>query len=289
MKAVILAGGLGTRISEETHLKPKPMIEIGGKPILWHIMKIYSNYGINDFVICCGYKGFVIKEYFANYLLHTSDVTFDMRSQSTEVHENTSEPWRVTLVDTGEETMTGGRLKRVAKYLNDEAFCLTYGDGVADVNIDKLIKFHKQSKGLITVTAVQPPGRFGSLNIDTAGGVTDFEEKPVGDGKWINGGFFVVEPEFLNYLDSDSTPLEGAPLQRAAEAKKLKAYKHSGFWQAMDTLRDNTQLNKMWQDGSAPWRVWSSGSSAKIGTAESCSRPIQDIPSVKTAAMTFQP
>jgi glucose-1-phosphate cytidylyltransferase len=289
MKAVILAGGLGTRISEETHLKPKPMIEIGGKPILWHIMKIYSFYGINDFVVCCGYKGFVIKEFFANYLLHTSDVTFDMRTQSSEVHENTSEPWRVTLVDTGDETMTGGRLKRVEKYLSNETFCLTYGDGVADINIDKLIKFHKQSKGLITVTAVQPPGRFGSLNIDTAGGVTDFEEKPVGDGKWINGGFFVVEPEFLKYLDCDSTPLEGPPLQRAAEEKNLKAYKHSGFWQAMDTLRDNTQLNKMWQDGSAPWRIWSSGSSSKISTDKSCSKPIEHIQSMQTTTLTFQP
>ncbi|MBA4027065.1 MAG: glucose-1-phosphate cytidylyltransferase [Cyanobacteria bacterium DS3.002] len=289
MKAVILAGGLGTRISEETHRKPKPMIEIGGKPILRHIMKIYSDCGINDFVICCGYKGFVTKEYFANYLLHTSYITFDMRSQSTEVHENTSEPWRVTLVDTGEETMTGGRLKRVAKYLNDEAFCLTYGDGVADVKIDELIRFHKQSKGLITVTAVQPPGRFGSLSIDMAGRVTDFEEKPVGDGKWINGSFFVIKPEFLEYLDSDSTPLEGTSLLRAAEAKSLRIYKHSRFWQAMDTLRDNTQLNKMWHDGSAPWRVWTAGSSSKISTGKSWAEPFEEIPSVRTTTLTFQP
>jgi glucose-1-phosphate cytidylyltransferase len=288
MEAVILAGGLGTRISEETHLKPKPMIEIGGKPILWHIMKIYSHYGINDFVICCGYKGFVIKEYFANYLLHTSDVTFDMRTQSTEVHENTSEPWRVTLIDTGEETMTGGRLKRVEKYLNGETFCLTYGDGVADVNIGELIKFHRQSKGLITVTAVQPPGRFGSLNIDTMGGVANFEEKPVGDGKWINGGFFVVEPGFFKFLESDRTSMEGSPLQRAAEEKSLKAYKHLGFWQAMDTLRDNTQLNKMWQDGSAPWRIWGSREGSGLTEGGCFSQP-ENITSGQTAALTFQP
>lgn len=289
MKAVILAGGLGTRISEETHLKPKPMIEIGGKPILWHIMKIYSFYGINDFVICCGYKGFVIKEYFANYLLHTSDVTFDMTTQSTEIHENTSEPWRVTLIDTGEETMTGGRLKRVEKYLNNETFCLTYGDGVADINIGQLLNFHHQSKGLITVTAVQPPGRFGSLNIDSNGDVANFEEKPVGDGKWINGGFFVVEPGFLKYLNNDSTPLEGTPLQLAAEAKSLKAYKHSGFWQAMDTLRDNTQLNKMWLDGSAPWRVWSSTDTPKISTPVNSSELIGDIALAHADKISFQP
>jgi glucose-1-phosphate cytidylyltransferase len=256
MKAVILAGGLGTRISEETHLKPKPMIEIGGMPILWHIMKIYSHHGINDFVICCGYKGYIIKEYFANYFLHTSDVTFDMRNNSMQVHQQNAEPWRVTLIDTGEETMTGGRLRRIAPYVKDEeAFCFTYGDGVSDVNIAELIAFHKAQKVKATLTATLPPGRFGALDMH-GDKVRTFKEKPKGDGGMINGGFFVLSPAVLDLLDGDDCIWERAPLEALAERGELAAYQHHGFWQAMDTLRDKTQLEELWQSGQAPWRVW---------------------------------
>ncbi len=255
MKAVILAGGLGTRISEETHLKPKPMIEIGGKPILWHIMKSYSSYGINDFIICLGYKGYLIKEYFANYYLHTSDVTFDMRDNSMKVHQNESEPWRVTLVDTGEFTQTGGRLKRIAPYLDDEDFCFTYGDGVTDANLEKLIDFHRKKGTLATVTAVQPPGRFGSLNLN-GDKIDTFEEKPHGDGAWVNGGYFVLSPKVLDYINEDSTIWEQEPLQRLAEGGELTAFLHDGFWQPMDTLRDRTYLEKLWTNDKAFWKVW---------------------------------
>jgi len=256
MKAVILAGGLGTRISEETHLKPKPMIEIGGKPILWHIMKIYSHYGVTDFVICCGYKGYLIKEYFANYFLHMSDVTFDMRNNSMQVLQQSAEPWRVTLIDTGEETMTGGRLRRVAPYLKDEeAFCFTYGDGVSDVNIAELIAFHKAQKVKATLTATLPPGRFGALDMQ-GDKVRTFKEKPKGDGGMINGGFFVLSPAVLDLLDGDDCIWERAPLEALAERGELAAYQHHGFWQAMDTLRDKTHLEELWQSGQAPWRVW---------------------------------
>lgn len=256
MKAVILAGGLGTRISEETHLKPKPMIEIGGKPILWHIMKLYSAHGINDFVVCCGYKGYVIKEYFANYFLHMSDVTFDMVNNEMQVHQRKAEPWRVTLVDTGEETLTGGRLKRVADYVKDEeAFCFTYGDGVADVNVSSLIDFHKTHGKLATVTAVQPPGRYGALNMQDSL-VKGFIEKPKGDGGWINGGFFVLSPECLKYIHGDQSSWEGEPLAKLALDDQLKAFEHAGFWQPMDTLREKNQLEDLWQTGNAPWKVW---------------------------------
>ena len=255
MKAVILAGGLGTRISEETSLKPKPMVEIGNKPILWHIMKIYSSYGINDFVICCGYKGYVIKEFFANYFLHTSDVTFNMKNNKMEVHSKRAEPWKVSLVDTGESTMTGGRLKRVSNYLNDETFCFTYGDGLADINIKKLIDFHKQSKTKATLTAVQPPGRFGSLEFER-GKVFSFQEKPKGDNSWINGGFFVLDPEVLDYIDNDSCIWEQNPLKNLAKDGHLAAYHHEGFWQPMDTLRDKNMLERLWASGSAPWKCW---------------------------------
>jgi len=256
MKAVILAGGLGTRISEETSVRPKPMVEIGGKPVLWHIMKTYSAHGIHDFVICCGYKGYVIKEYFANYFLHMSDVTFDMEHNRMEVHQRNSEPWRVTLVDTGEDTMTGGRLKRVANYLKDEGeFCLTYGDGVADVNITELVAFHRQSGKKATVTAVQPAGRFGALDIENSA-VRGFIEKPQGDGGWINGGFFVLSPEVIQYIENDSTLWERAPLERLAREGQLNAYLHSGFWQPMDTLRDKTFLEELWASGKAPWKIW---------------------------------
>ncbi|MFZ2162796.1 MAG: glucose-1-phosphate cytidylyltransferase [Sideroxyarcus sp.] len=256
MIAVILAGGLGTRISEETHLKPKPMIEIGGRPILWHIMKIYSAHGVNDFIICCGYKGYVIKEYFANYFLHMSDVTFDMTSNQMEVHHKKAEPWRVTLVDTGDETLTGGRLKRVANYLKDEqAFCLTYGDGVADVDITAQLAFHKQHGKHATVTAVQPPGRYGALNMDGKS-VRGFIEKPQGDGGWINGGFFVLSPKCIDLIANDSTSWEGEPLSKLASQGELMAYEHNGFWQPMDTLRDKNQLEDLWQSGKAPWKVW---------------------------------
>jgi glucose-1-phosphate cytidylyltransferase len=257
MKAVILAGGLGTRISEETYLKPKPMIEIGGKPILWHIMKIYSHYGINDFVICCGYKGYVIKEYFANYFLHMSDVTFDMAMNRMEVHQQNAEPWKVTLVDTGEETMTGGRLKRVAPYLHGEdAFCFTYGDGVSDVNIAELIAFHKSQKVKATLTATFPPGRFGALDFD-GHKILSFKEKPKGDGGMINGGFFVLSPSVLSLLNDDSTVWEQQPLETLAKQNQMAAFSHSGFWQPMDTLRDKNYLEELWSSGKAPWKNWS--------------------------------
>lgn len=257
MKAVILAGGLGTRISEETHLKPKPMIEIGGKPILWHIMKIFSHHGINDFIICCGYKGYLIKEYFANYFLHMSDVTFDMSNNSMQVHQQSAEPWRVTLVDTGENTMTGGRLKRVAPYLKDEeAFCFTYGDGVSDVDITQVIAFHRAQNVQATLTAAYPPGRFGALDMDGAK-VLSFVEKPKGDGGMINGGFFVLSPAVIHLLRGDSCVWERAPLETLAAQNQLAAYQHHGFWQPMDTLRDKTHLEELWQSGNAPWKVWS--------------------------------
>lgn len=256
MKAVILAGGLGTRISEETYLKPKPMIEIGGKPILWHIMKIYSSHGINNFIICCGYKGYVIKEYFANYFLHMSDVTFDMALNKMDVHYRNAEPWRVTLIDTGDETMTGGRLKRTKEFVKDEdAFCFTYGDGVADIDISTLIKFHKQHGKQATVTAVQPPGRYGALNTEGEK-VVSFIEKPKGDGGKINGGFFVLSPECLEYIDGDATPWESDPLVRLASNGELIAFEHKGFWQPMDTLRDKNQLEELWLSGNAPWKSW---------------------------------
>ncbi len=257
MKAVILAGGLGTRISEETDLKPKPMIEIGGKPILWHIMKIYSSYGVNDFIICCGYKGYVIKEYFANYFLHTSDVTFDMNKNEMQVHHRYAEPWKVTLIDTGEDTMTGGRLKRVAKYLNGESeFCFTYGDGVSDVNISELIAFHRSHGELSTLTAVSPPGRFGALNIHLDHSVSAFVEKPKGDGGLINGGFFVLSPKVIDLIEGDQTIWEGRPLQSLAERGQLKAFHHDGFWRPMDTLRDKMLLEELWVEGRAPWKKW---------------------------------
>jgi len=256
MKAVILAGGLGTRLSEETQLKPKPMAEIGGKPILWHILKIYSSHGINDFVICLGYRGYVIKEYFANYFLHSSNVTFDMANNKMEVHQNNAEPWRVTLVDTGEKTMTGGRLKRVRHYLDNEDFCFTYGDGVADVNVRELVQFHKQHKKLATVTAVQPPGRYGALDIQDGKSVQGFLEKPQGDGGWINGGFFVLSPQVLDLIADDTISWEQEPMQRLARDGKLNAYYHKGFWQPMDTLREKTYLDELWVAGKAPWKTW---------------------------------
>jgi glucose-1-phosphate cytidylyltransferase len=255
MKAVILAGGLGTRISEETHLKPKPMVEIGGKPILWHVMKIYSAHGINDFVICAGYKGYVIKEYFANYFLHMSDVTFDMNHNRMEVHHRRSEPWRVTIADTGDATMTGGRLRRVREYLGDETFCFTYGDGVGDVNITDLVAFHKREGRLATLTGVQPPGRYGALGIEDSR-VTSFQEKPVGDGGWINGGFFVLEPKVVEYIEDDSTIWERKPMERLAHEGQMGVYKHTGYWQPMDTLREKQQLEEYWASGKAPWKVW---------------------------------
>ncbi len=255
MKAVILAGGLGTRISEETHLKPKPMVEIGGKPILWHVMKIYSAHGINDFVICAGYKGYVIKEYFANYFLHMSDVTFDMSNNRMEVHHRRSEPWRVTIADTGEATMTGGRLKRVREYLGDETFCFTYGDGVGDVNITESIAFHRKEARLATLTGVQPPGRYGALGIED-NRVTNFQEKPVGDGGWINGGFFVLEPTVIDYVEGDATIWERTPMERLAAEGQMSVYKHHGFWQPMDTLREKTHLEDLWASGKAPWKKW---------------------------------
>ena len=257
MKAVILAGGLGTRISEETHLKPKPMIEIGGKPILWHIFKIFSFYGINEFIVCCGYKGYVIKEYFDNYFLHMSDVTFDMENNSVSVHHKKVEPWKVTLVDTGEFTQTGGRLKRVEKYLNDESFCFTYGDGVSNIDIGKLITQHKSLKRLATVTAVQPPGRYGAFQFGEDYSVAGFKEKPKGDGGWINGGFFVLEPDVINYIDSDETIWEQEPMMNLAKNKELTYYKHLDFWHPMDTLRDYRYLQKLWEEDKAPWRNWS--------------------------------
>jgi glucose-1-phosphate cytidylyltransferase len=257
MKLVVLAGGLGTRISEETILRPKPMIEIGGKPILWHILKLYSHYGINDFIICCGYKGYMIKEYFANYFLHTSDVTFDLSKNSIEVHHQTAEPWRVTLIDTGENTMTGGRLKRVAQYLDkEESFCFTYGDGLGDINIADLISYHISHGLSATLTAAYLPGRFGSLEMNADNSVAEFTEKPKGDGGMINGGFFVLSPDVISLIDGDETIWEGAPLKGLAKSGQLKAYKHEGFWQPMDTLRDKNHLEELWQSGSAPWKVW---------------------------------
>jgi glucose-1-phosphate cytidylyltransferase len=257
MKVVILAGGFGTRLSEETGVKPKPMVEIGDRPILWHIMKIYSAYGIDDFIICLGYKGHLIKEYFASYSLHKSDVTLDLRTNKMEVHKNGTESWKVTLVDTGEKTMTGGRLKRVRSYIGSETFCLTYGDGVSDVNIRELIKFHKEQKALVTLTAVQPPGRFGafSLGYDQRL-ISTFKEKPQGDGAWINGGFFVLEPEAIEFVADDSTVWEREPMEKLAREGKLAAYKHNGFWQSMDSLRDKMVLEQLWQNGHPPWKVW---------------------------------
>ncbi|WP_373989526.1 glucose-1-phosphate cytidylyltransferase [Duganella sp. BuS-21] len=256
MKAVILAGGLGTRLSEETTVKPKPMIEVGGKPVLWHILKSYSAHGINDFVICCGYRGYVIKEFFANYFLHTSDVTFDLQKNSMEVHERFAEPWKVTLVDTGADTLTGGRLKRVRRYVeNDEAFCFTYGDGVSDLNIAASIAFHKAHGKLATMTAVQPPGRFGA--IDIAGqSITSFKEKPQGDGAWVNGGYFVLSPKVIDYIADDSTTWEKEPMERLAAEGQIDAYRHDGFWQPMDTLRDKMHLEDLWHSGKAPWKAW---------------------------------
>lgn len=258
MKAVILAGGLGTRLSEETSLKPKPMVEIGGMPILWHIMKIYSSHGINDFVVCAGYKGYVIKEYFANYFLHMSDFTFDMSENEMIVHRKKAEPWRVTIVDTGEATMTGGRLARVAEFIeDDEPFCFTYGDGVGDVDITELVKFHKSKGQEATLTAVQPPGRYGALALSATDEVERFQEKPEGDGAWINGGFFVLEPSVLRRIkDGDSTIWEGGPLEGLAADGQLSAYKHRGFWRPMDTLRDKIKLEEMWESGKAPWKTW---------------------------------
>lgn len=255
MKAVILAGGLGTRISEESHLRPKPMIEVGGKPVLWHIMKTYSHYGINDFIICCGYKGYVIKEYFANYFLHMSDVTLDMSRNSMEVHQRYVEPWRVTLVNTGEETLTGGRLRRIREHLGNEPFCFTYGDGLSDVDIGELIRFHRNHGRLATVTAIQPPGRYGALDID-GDAVANFKEKPVGDGAWINGGYFVLNPAVIDNIDGDQSSWEGEPLMRLAREGQLMSYRHTGFWQAMDTLRDKIQLEELWSAGNPPWKVW---------------------------------
>jgi glucose-1-phosphate cytidylyltransferase len=255
LKTVILAGGLGTRISEETYLKPKPMIEIGGKPILWHILKMYSSFGINEFIICCGYKGYIIKEYFANYFLHNSDVTFDMIHNEMIVHEKFAEPWKVTLVDTGENTMTGGRLKRVKEYLGNESFCFTYGDGVSDINIKEEIDFHHKHGKLATIAAVQPPGRYGSLQIENSL-VKQFIEKPKGDGGFINGGFFILKPEVLSYIENDSISWEDQPLQNLANEGNLMAYIHQGFWQPMDTLRDKKQLEELWTSGKAPWKMW---------------------------------
>jgi glucose-1-phosphate cytidylyltransferase len=256
MKAILLAGGLGTRISEETHLKPKPMIEIGGKPILWHIMKIYSAHGIDEFVICCGYKGYVIKEYFANYFLHMSDVTFDLKNNAMEVNHKHAEPWRVSLVDTGETTLTGGRLKRVASYVaEEEAFCFTYGDGVADIDITAQIQFHRAHGKAATVAAVQPPGRYGALQISDRR-VERFIEKPLGDGGAINGGFFVLSPSVLEEITGDTSSWEGEPLEALARRHQLMAFQHSGFWQAMDTLRDKNHLEELWRSGKAPWKVW---------------------------------
>ncbi len=257
MKAVILAGGLGTRLSEETDLKPKPMVEIGQKPILWHIMKIYSAHGVNDFVICCGYKGYIIKEYFANYFLHMSDVTFCMEDNSMKVHQNNSEPWTVTLVDTGEETLTGGRLKRVRDYIKDEdAFCFTYGDGVSNVDITRLLEFHQSHGKQATLTAARPPGRYGALKITNDDFVEYFQEKPDGDGSWINGGFFVLDPQVIDRIPNDLTSWEGSPLSGLAADGELVAFKHEGFWQPMDTLREKSLLNDLWESSKAPWKVW---------------------------------
>ena len=257
MKAVILAGGLGTRLSEATHLIPKPMVEIGGKPILWHIMKTYSHYGIKEFIVCCGYKGYVIKEWFANYFLHTSDVTFDLKNNSMTVHNCNAEDWKVTLVDTGLETMTGGRIKRIQKYVGNETFLLTYGDGVTDLNIADTIKYHQETEKILTVTAYKPQGKFGALNLDEVGNVTSFTEKPAGDGSWINAGYFVCEPKVFDYItEGDSTIFEKAPLENIAKDGGMNSFKHEGFWKPMDILIDNKELNEMWDSGKAPWKVW---------------------------------
>ena len=255
MKTVILAGGLGTRLSEETVIRPKPMVELGGRPILWHIMKLYSHHGINDFVICLGYKGYTIKEYFANYFLHMSDVTINLRNNEVKVHQNSSEPWTVTLVDTGDDTATGGRLRRVRQHVEGETFCFTYGDGVSDVDITSLLAFHRTQKTHATLTAVQPPGRFGAIDIDRDR-IRTFTEKPAGDGNWINGGFFVLEPQVFDYLGGDDTMWESEPLEMLARAGQLSAFKHSGFWHAMDTMRDKTFLEGLWDAGKAPWKTW---------------------------------
>lgn len=255
MKAVILAGGLGTRLAEETNIKPKPMVEIGFKPILWHILKMYSSHGINDFVICLGYKGYIIKEYFANYFLHSSDVTFDVAKNEMKVHEKHAEPWKVTLIDTGDNTMIGGRIKRIIDYVDGEDFCLTYGDGVSDVNIKELIAFHKKEGRLATVTGVQPPGRFGAIDFD-GNRVTGFKEKPQGDGGWINGGFFVLSPKVVEYIEGDSTVWEDEPMEDIAADGELSIYKHDGFWHPMDTLRDKRYLESLWAAKKAPWKIW---------------------------------
>jgi glucose-1-phosphate cytidylyltransferase len=257
MKAVILAGGLGTRLSEETGIKSKPMVEIGGQPILWHIMKIYSSHGINDFVICCGYKGYVIKEYFANYFLHTSNVTFDLRYNQMTVHSGKTEPWKVTLVDTGDSSMTGGRLRRVKEYLGTETFCFTYGDGVSDVDVSALVRFHKQQGLLATLTAVQPPGRFGAITLgDEQSTIASFQEKPAGDGTWVNGGFFVLEPDVIEFIEGDSTVWEQGPMNKLASLGQLGAHKHFGFWRPMDTLSDKQYLENLWNTNQAPWKIW---------------------------------
>ena len=257
MKAVILAGGFGTRLSEETGVRPKPMVEIGDRPILWHIMKIYSAHSINDFIICLGYKGHIIKEYFSNYALHRSDITFDLRNNNMHIHQNDTEPWGVTLVDTGDNSMTGGRLKRVARFIGDETFCMTYGDGVSDLNITELIDFHKQQKTLATLTAVKPPGRFGAFNLGSGQNkIQSFEEKPQGDGAWINGGFFVLEPGVMNYVDNDLSVWEKEPMEKLAHDGLLSAYRHHGFWQNMDTLRDKMYLEKLWRSSAPPWKIW---------------------------------
>lgn len=254
-KAVILAGGLGTRLGEETQTMPKPMVSIGNSPILWHIMKLYSTYGINEFIICLGYKGYAIKEYFANYFLHRADVTFDIATNSLEVHSGRAEPWKVTLIETGADTMTGGRLKRVREHIGNNTFCLTYGDGVADINIGKLIDFHQQQGRKATVTAVRPPGRFGALEVE-GDSVHNFREKPLGDGAWINGGFFVLDPSVLDLVEGDSTVWEQAPMEALAHTGQLAAYRHEGFWQPMDTLRDRNYLQSLWESGKAPWKIW---------------------------------
>ena len=255
MKTVILSGGFGTRLGEETSIKPKPMVEIGGKPILWHIMKLYSNYGINEFVICLGYKGYIIKEYFANYFLHNSDVTIETQNNSLQIHNSTSEPWKISLIDTGINTMTGGRIKKIKNFI-DDTFFLTYGDGLSDVNLSELLKFHKKNDSIATLTAVQPPGRFGILKINDTK-VTSFFEKPAGDGSWINGGFFVLEPEIFDYIDGDNTVWEKEPLEKLANEKKLTAFKHTGFWHPLDTMRDKKILDNLWDSGNAPWKKWS--------------------------------
>ena len=257
MKVVLLAGGMGTRISEETGLRPKPMVEIGGKPILWHIMKIYSHYGYNEFVVCCGYKGYMIKEYFADYYLHNADLTVDLSDNSVHIHKSNAEAWKITLVDTGAETLTGGRIKRIQKYIGNEPFMLTYGDGVADIDINKLIKIHKENNKLATVTVVQPRGRFGAIQLDdNNNNVLSFKEKPKGDGSWINGGFFVLQPEVFNYIDGDNTTFENEPLETLAADDNLCAYRHYGFWRPMDTLRDKTDLEEAWHCGNAEWKIW---------------------------------